>query len=351
MFHTVIATTAVFFLAVTVYPADSQQRCTMLPIVYPVTEFDMQTCPTEDDIAGTVADINRLLRDQISPTLEGTFTGQDIACSATSCRALAEQQPQLPSGEYWVTNSSGGAVQVYCDLTGECCGGIPGGTRVGYLNVSDPTQTCPEPWREYQGSSLQRACGRMRSNSSSSVFFSTDGVQYSRVCGRIIGYQFGGPEAFQYAQNVQQTTLETNGLLNYVDGVSITYGYPGPRMHIWTFAAGRSDNPRNRNHGCPCITNYTLLIPEFVQDDYFCESGTTAGNQGGNRLYDEDPLWDGEECASADCCQFNNPPWFCKQLNETVSGEIEVRIITFVGDVSFIDTEDTPIALLELYVQ
>ena len=57
MFHTAIATTAVFFLAVTVYPADSQQRCTMLPIVYPVTEFDMQTCPTEDDIAGTIADI------------------------------------------------------------------------------------------------------------------------------------------------------------------------------------------------------------------------------------------------------------------------------------------------------
>jgi len=32
------------------------------------------------------------------------------------------------------------------------------------------------------------------------------------------------------------------------------------------------------------------------------------------------PLWDGEGCrpTSSGCCQFNNPPWFCKHLNEPV---------------------------------
>ena len=41
----------------------------------------------------------------------------------------------------------------------------------------------------------------------------------------------------------------------------------------------------------PCINNYyNVCVPEFVQNDYFCESGTTARNPVNNRLYDEDPL-------------------------------------------------------------
>ena len=355
MFHSASATTAVILLAVTVYPTHSQRRCAtrMLPISYPATEFDTQSCPSEDDIAGIMADINTLLRDEVNPALEGTFTGQAASCPATSCRALAEQLPQLPSGEYWVTNSTGAAVQVYCDLTGECCGGTPGGARVGYLNMSDPNQTCPQPWREYQVSNFTRACGRLLTDGSSSVFFPTDGVQYSLVCGRVIGYQYGTPEAFQYVQFGPLITLETNAALNYVDGVSITYGDPGSRMHIWTFAAGLSKKTLNRIHGCPCITanNFDLQIPDFVGDDYFCESGTTVRSPA-VELYDGDPLWDGEGCGptSTDCCQFNNPPWFCKQLNETVTGDSEVRILVHVGGASFLPTEDTPIGLLELYV-
>jgi len=69
-------------------------------------------------------------------------------------------------------------------------------------------------------------------------------------------------------------------------------------------------------------------------------------------LYDKDPLWDGEGCGptSTDCCQFNNPPWFCRQLNETVTGDIEVRYLTQVDNAAAVNTEDTPIELLELYV-
>ena len=356
-----IATMSIIILAVAVYSAHCQQRCatSILPVGYPITVFDMQACPSDDDLAGITADTNSILRNEIISALEGTLSGQEATCPATSCRAIARQQPQWPSGDYWVTNTSGAAVQVYCDLTGECCDGSPGAARVGYLNMSDPTQTCPEPWTEYQGLSLRRACGRVRANGSSAVFFPTNGVQYSRVCGRIIGYQYGRPEAFQFAQNTQRRiTLETNRALNYVDGVSITYGYPGPRKHIWTFAGGQSEDPSDssREQCCPCIdanNNNTLQIPDFVQDDYFCESGTTDRRPATDRLYDEDPLWDGEGCGptSTDCCQFNNPPWFCKQLNETVTSEIEVRILTTASNAFFLDTEDTPIGLLELYIQ
>ena len=46
-----------------------------------------------------------------------------------------------------------------------------------------------------------------------------------------------------------------------------------------------------RTQGCPCtsINNYDILVPEFVQNDYFCESGTAVSNPVNNRLYDEDP--------------------------------------------------------------
>ena len=360
MFLSKIATVAII-LVVTSYLARSQQYCTahMLPVGYPISVFGMQTCPSEDELGEIIANTNSLLQNEVIPALEGIFSGREAACPATSCRAIAEQQPQLPSGDYWVTNSSGAAVQVYCDLTGECCGDIPGGARIGYLNMSDPNQTCPEPWTEYQGPNLRRACGRVRLNGSSSVFFPTNGVQYSRVCGRIIGYQYGRPEALNFAQNIQRRiTLETNRAINYVDGISVTYGFPGPRKHIWTFAGGQSEDPSDasREMSCPCTnanSNYTLRIPEFVQEDYFCESGTAARNPATDLLYDEDPLWDGEGCGptSVNCCQLNNPPWFCKQLNETVTSEIEVRILTQASSDFFLDTEDTPIGLLELYVQ
>ena len=76
-----------------------------------------------------------------------------------------------------------------------------------------------------------RLCGRTRSSGGScdSVTYSTFGVNYSRVCGRVIGYQSRVPDAFDYPSQ----TIKGY----YVDGISLTHGPPGSRQHIWTFAA------------------------------------------------------------------------------------------------------------------
>ena len=68
------------------------------------------------------------------------------------------------------------------------CGGS-GWRRVAFLNMTDPTQQCPDSWREYDQDSV-RACGRQESDiaSCSSVEYSPDGLEYTHVCGRIIGY-------------------------------------------------------------------------------------------------------------------------------------------------------------------
>ena len=103
--------------------------------------------------------------------------------------------------------------------------------HVAHLNMSDPSQQCPSAWREYNISSNAeiRACGRPSSSEycPSKTYPVTH--QYSRVCGRVIGYQFKSLDAFYRHCS--------GGMIDepYVDGVSVTYGTP--RKHIWTYAA------------------------------------------------------------------------------------------------------------------
>ena len=117
--------------------------------------------------------------------------------------------------------------------------------RVAYLNMTDPSQQCPSVWREYNTSGV-RACGRPVSDGRScpATFYTID-RQYSRVCGRVIGYQVGSPDGF-----FQSGWLD---YLNqaYMDGVSITHG--DPRHHIWSYAAGVYENkPSFTATSCPC---------------------------------------------------------------------------------------------------
>ena len=188
------------------------------------------------------------------------------------------------------------------------CGG-PGWRRAAYLNMSDTTQTCPQAWELI--ATPRRSCARPSNAgflSCYSAMFPTQGIQYSQVCGRVIGYQVGPPQAF----------FESKGRtvnVRYVDGVSLTYG--SPRQHIWTFAnaldeAGVHDDTSR----CICTdSSRPNPPPSFVGNDYFCETGVPPGRGWNFTFYADDPLWDGQGCGpTSTCCTFNNPPWFCKQL-------------------------------------
>ena len=215
------------------------------------------------------------------------------------------------------------------------CGG-PGWTRIAYLDMTDPTQQCPYTWRLITS---PRSCGRFGSRGCESTTFSVGGLQYSQVCGQIIGYQFGHIDAFNSGSSINSS---------YVEGVSITHG--SPRQHVWSFAGAR-DEVRTSSEVCPCtnINNPTtdFGIPDFVGNDYFCETGVPTGfSQINNVYYSDDPLWDGDGCGpTSTCCTFNNPPWFCKQLPQHTTDDIEVRICTCCSG------EETTIRLIELYVK
>ena len=172
--------------------------------------------------------------------------------------------------------------------------------------------------------------------------FNTYGIEYSHVCGKVIGYQDQTPDAFGQGQS---QTIDGN----YFDGISLTHGR-NPRKHIWTFAASLHEiGTIYQAFICPCINrNVTMSAtppPCFVGNDYFCDTGSTE--QGHTFFYGDDPLWDGAGCGPLnDCCALNNPPWFLKQLPFPTADDIEMRFCR--GDL--VD-EDTPVEIIEIYVQ
>ena len=259
------------------------------PIAYPpkVVNATGQTCPTTESARAEIdEDVRTLINTTILPLLE-----------------LARDQ--------------------YCPCS--ACGRASGWSRIAYLNMSEPTEQCPPAWQEV--TTPVRACRRRIGDGCSSATFSNNGVRYSQVCGRVTGHRRNRPDGF--SDRSPTVTIDQS----YVDGVSITHG--SPRQHVWTFAAAFGDRSINV---CPCTTTSGISVPQFVGDDYFCENSPELG----------DPLWDGEGCGTGNSCEctFNNPPWFCQELQGAVTDDIEIRIC---GDQSLAD-EQTPVEFIEIYV-
>ena len=66
--------------------------------------------------------------------------------------------------------------------------------RMDKISISDSTENCPTGFNLYESNGI-RACGRATSNVGicQSVQFPSNGVSYSQVCGRVVGYQFATP--------------------------------------------------------------------------------------------------------------------------------------------------------------
>ena len=89
-------------------------------------------------------------------------------------------------------------------------------------------------------------------------------------------------------------------------------------------------------------------VPSFVGNDYFCDTGSDLGNPYYRTFHPNNPLWDGQGCGShSTCCTFNTPPWFFKTLSSPVTDNLELRICSDENR----SNEDTPLEIIELYVQ
>ena len=209
--------------------------------------------------------------------------------------------------------------------------------RIAFLNMTNPSQKCPSAWMEYNTSGV-RACGRQFSNEGNCATTQYPVAnQYSKVCGRVIGYQVASPDGFAAHEELERVNI---------DGVNITHGTS--HSHIWSYVAGVTE--RSSSHtgfNCPCSPEPGVDPPLFVGENYYCESGNPTDTWSNKQLFTEDKLWDGKQCEGTCCTGTNSPPWFSVPLSTYTTDMIEVSICAD----EFTDNEDTPIELLEIYVQ
>ena len=261
---------------------------------------------------------------------------------AASCADMLAQNPNISSGFYWI-ETEGNSMRQYCNMT-LSCGGITGGwMRVAELDMTDGSQQCPSGL-ELRIDAGKRSCVKIGNGAGCASITFPMTLDYSKVCGKIIGYQIGSTDAFLYwGSRNEHTSIEET----YVDGVSLTHG--NPRQHIWTFASANDEPATNKKAVCSCTNpiaySEATPPPPYVGHDYFCDTGST-GHYSFGVFYGANPLWDGAGCGPQDtCCAFNNPPWFYKQLPQSTSDNIEMRLCRDQrrGD------EDVAIGKFEIY--
>ena len=126
--------------------------------------------------------------------------------------------------------------------------------RVAYLDMTNRNHRCPSGLRQRTDF---RACTGLSDGPStcSPVRYTSHGIQYSSVHGKIIGHESGNVDGFHGPSFPGPDSI-------YVDGVSLTHG-GFPRKHIWTFAADKT-----------CSGN---TPPAFVNNDYLTIRSTLCG--------------------------------------------------------------------------
>ena len=216
------------------------------------------------------------------------------------------------------------------------CSTTQGWTQVFNLTIDEDATECPGEFQLLTPPEFNYSCGRTfelapenEEGACYSANFSAYGINYTQISGRV----------YAYPTETLFSFVRTTDTINdpYVTGVSITT--TPPRTHIWTFLADTSS-----------IEVFNAGRDIFA-DDFFCEGDDDYLYYDDG--YDEeyfsldrhgtiDPLWDGEGCTGIPCC--TSAPWFCQQLNEPTTSDIQVRICAD-------NTNTISIFVLELYIQ
>ena len=217
--------------------------------------------------------IEDIIKKEIHTNLMKMYLGLAPEYAASSCKQIAELKPEYNSGYYWIQGVSG-AVGVYCEMeTNNTFGQSGGWMRIANVDMRNNHSQCP-PGLVYNVTEGRRLCRKPSlAPGCSSTTFSSQGVKFEKVCGKVIGYQYYTPYGFGPARSTPGIN-ET-----YVDGVSLTHG--SPRQHVWTFADA-ADETRFTDVTCPCLRpshTFTGVIPGFVGEDYYCEAGSRTKAQ------------------------------------------------------------------------
>ena len=245
------------------------------------------------------------------------------------------------------------------------CGGDGGEwTRIFHLDMEkEGSNKCPPNWQKTERQGIVGCTSKVRADCSP-IHIEVGDTKFSKVCGRAVGYQIAFPDAFAVAN-----TMNLNHL--YVDGLSITYGFP-PK-HVWTYGVGASKGPLFGTNvpNCPCQKG--LPQPHFVGQYMYCDSGHRTTQQADIQqagtidaiLYSEihnHTLWT-DPCgvsANTTCCGAEyryrgvEPPWFRRDNLKSVfespdsnAAKFQARLCTHEVDMQ----EGALLTHFELYIQ
>ena len=298
-----------------------------LPAIVPVVS---------EEALGEIEDI---IKEEIVNNLIRADLGTSPECAADSCKQIGELNPTAGSDYYWIKGIYG-PFGAFCEFQGfdgvEASGGW---MRVIDMNMTREDAKCLTGLKtsEIEGKKLCERPERVVGCTSTNIPVS--GIEHSKVCGQVVGYQFGSTGGFGPSRSTGAIGS------TYIDGVSVTHG--SPRHHIWSFASAPHEVEGIRPHAhCPCLfpnVTFTGIIPSIVGSDYYCDTGSRSGYE--VKYYLDDPLWDGKGCENDNACCERGGPWFCKELSEMTTDDIELRIC--MNNVN----EDVGLEVIELYVQ
>ena len=164
-----------------------------------------------------------------------TRYGFDIDLPGASCADIYNKNPTSHDRSGYYVLKTDHLFFAYCDMELDC-----GGNKGGWMRIADVKQgdTCPTGWSNYSS-----YCTGGSAAGCYSAHFSTNFTSYSKVCGKVLGYQKGTmdafyPFAYEHGEvdwyKPDTTSRSLDGV--YVDGISITFG--NPRKHVWTYAVG-----------------------------------------------------------------------------------------------------------------
>ena len=173
------------------------------------------------------------------------------------------------------------------------CAGVGGEwRRIANIDIS-AGDDCPTGWTKSSHSGVSFCRSPSDNAGCYPTTFSTNGITYTRVCGRARGYQKGSTDQFVRYADINVNNDNINAA--YVDGLSITT-HSTSRQHIWTYVVGITDNG-NYRVDCPCSSTLGRAPPPpLVGSNYYCESGA-INSYSEEAYYLSDPLWDGNGCS------------------------------------------------------
>ena len=96
--------------------------------------------------------------------------------------------------------------------------GVAGVMRVGYLNITNATNSCPAPLTLYNASG-KKLCGPTSTDKTKCDLLTvyTYHIPYNFVCGKAVGYRYNAPYAFHYSTSSGYNTIDDA----YLSGLSL----------------------------------------------------------------------------------------------------------------------------------